>query len=281
MKNKHLLAILFSSLFAILMTACGGGGGGGTSSSTPQQGVFLDSAVNGMTYTSASHSGITDANGTFDYEPGERITFSIGGIEIGTAIAASTLTPISLVPGAADETHPTVVNITRFLLTLDEDNNPANGILISDATRLAAETLTIDFSKSITDFEIASDLVTAISILTSSTTLISSTEAQNHLKSTILSTLAGNYSGTYSGDYSGTWQVTVTSNGELTGSGNDNAGGDFSITGTFASSGLATLTQGGTNTDATYTGNVEFDGSLSGTWVGLNNTSGTFSGSKQ
>lgn len=282
MKINHVFAILLTTVIAILVSACGGGGGGGgAGSSNTQQGYFIDSAVSGLAYSSASHSGTTDANGGFDYEPGETVTFSIGGITIGSAVAASTLTPISLVPGAVDESHPTVVNITRFLLTLDDDGNPDNGILISAATSVAAAAMSIDFEKSVTDFEMASDLVTAISVLTSSTMLISSADAQSHLRSTILTTYAGNYSGTYSGDDSGTWQVSVSSDGTLTGSGNDDLGGNFTITGAFTSSGEATLTEGGTNSGATYSGTVNFNGALSGTWQGVNSTTGTFSGSKQ
>lgn len=280
MKINHWFAIVLSTVFALLVSACGGGGGGGSASNT-QQGYFIDSAVNGLTYTSTSHSGTTDVDGGFDYEPGETVTFSIGGITIGSAVGATTLTPISLVTDAVDESHPTVVNITRFLLTLDEDSNPDNGITISESVRLAAETLSVDFEKSEADFEVANDVVTALTTLISSTVLISSEVAQSHLRSTILTSYAGNYSGTYSGDENGTWQVSVASDGTLTGSGDDNLGGSFSISGTFTSSGEATLTQGDTNSGATYSGTVDFSGALSGTWQGVNNTSGTFSGSKQ
>lgn len=283
MKNNYFLVTFLSIIFSLILSACGGGGGGSEnpSETTPQQGIFLDSAVIGMAYTSVSYSGKTDANGTFNYKPGEAITFSIGGITIGNATGASVLTPISLVSGATDETHPTVINITRLLLTLDDDNNPDNGISISAVLSEAANLLSLDFDKSVADFEMATDLVSAIAALKASTTLISSVDAQNHLKSSILAAFAGDYSGTFGGDDSGSYQVTAADDGTISGTGSDSAGGEFGITGVMASNGSATFTQGGTTSGATYTGTVEFNGSLSGTWMGVNNTSGTFSGSKQ
>ncbi len=279
--RKQCYIFIISSL-TLLLSACGGSSSSsGTPGTATTQGVFLDSAVNGMQYQTATQSGTTDSNGTFNYIAGETVTFHIGDIVIGTAMGASTLTPVSLVPGAVDETHPTVVNITRFLLTLDDDNDPNNGVTISSTVTSAATGMSIDFHKSVADFESATDLVTAITALTASTTLISSAAAQSHLQSTILTAYAGSYSGTYSGDDSGRWQVSVSSDGTLSGTGNDNFGGSFSIIGSFTSSGQATLTQGGTSSGATFTGTVGFDGALTGTWSGMNNTRGTFAGSKQ
>lgn len=278
MLTRNFFINVFFILLSISLVSCGG-----ESSNIPttKQGVFLDSAVSGLTYTSPSYSGITDANGTYDYKTGETITFSIGGIIIGSAIGATTLTPVSLVPTAINETHPSVVNITRFLLSLDEDNDPNNGIDISQATRDDAAALSIDFSPSITDFEIDSDLVTALNILTSSSVLVTSAFAQEHLRSTILNAYAGTYNGAYTGDDSGNWQVTVNSDGSLSGNGISAFGGNFGISGSFNSSGEATLTQGGTTSGATFSGTVDFDGSLSGLWDASNNTTGTFTGTKQ
>jgi len=104
------------------------------SNNTTETGVFLDSAVQGISYVSGGVSGITDANGTFTYEVGSVVRFMIGDVVIGEAPGQSVITPIDLVSGS-DASHPTVINIVCFLLTLDEDGNPDNGIQISEAVR--------------------------------------------------------------------------------------------------------------------------------------------------
>ena len=70
-------------------------------------------------------SGITDGAGTFMYHEGESITFLVGDIMLGSAPGNFIMTPIDLVPGAVDETHPTVTNICRLLQSLDQDGNLA------------------------------------------------------------------------------------------------------------------------------------------------------------
>ena len=75
------------------------------------------------------------SHGRFTFVPGETVTFSIGGIIIGATKVKPVITPVDLVTGALDENDPAVTNITRFLITLDEDNNPDNGITISPAVK--------------------------------------------------------------------------------------------------------------------------------------------------
>jgi len=144
----------------LVLTNCGGGGGGngdgdGGSSDTGdnvQQGVFLDSAVEKIDYQTATQSGETDADGTFNYMSGETVTFSIGDLAIGSAPGQDTVTPVDIVPGATDETDPTVTNITIFLLGLDEDGDPSNGILISDDIEDIVSEYDIDFDQTTEDF---------------------------------------------------------------------------------------------------------------------------------
>jgi len=38
--------------------------------------VFIDSAVKGLSYETATQSGVTDVDGTFKYLAGEKVTFS-------------------------------------------------------------------------------------------------------------------------------------------------------------------------------------------------------------
>ncbi|OWY41114.1 hypothetical protein CEK28_02255 [Xenophilus sp. AP218F] len=98
----------------------------------PLTGVFIDSAVAGLDYETPTLAGRTTANGEFRYRAGETVAFRIGKLELGSALAGRTLTPLSLTgaPGAAD---PRALRIAQLLLTLDSDDDPANGIQIAAA----------------------------------------------------------------------------------------------------------------------------------------------------
>ena len=187
-QRTNLFALFLVSLL-LLLSACGGGGGTGTAAGPTQlTGVFVDSAVAGMAYSSGSITGITGADGTFLYEQGATVTFTIGDIVVGTGIGQAVMTPVSLVTGAVDETNPTVTNIVQFLLTLDEDGIPGNGIQISAAVSAAAIGQNIDFT--LTDFDNNSTVVNAVALLTPLTssglrTLVSESVAQDHLNATL------------------------------------------------------------------------------------------------
>ena len=135
----RLVVLLALPMFA----ACGGGGGGGGTSPPPPpaptfaDGVFIDSAVEGLTYQSGSNAqGTTDANGTFTYEEGVSITFSLGGITLGTLPDGKAL--VSPYDFGAQQAE----NIARLLQTLDADGIHANGIdLTAAATALSGTTL--------------------------------------------------------------------------------------------------------------------------------------------
>ena len=144
-------------LWLPLFAACGGGGGGSpppTNTTPPpvvEMGVFIDSPVQGLTYQSGTAAaGTTDANGMFDYTVGETLSFSVGGVQLGTLPDGKPLiTPNDF--GAATE------NIARFLQTLDADGEHINGIdLTAAATALANTALDAStFTSDATTFETA------------------------------------------------------------------------------------------------------------------------------
>ena len=149
------------TLALLILTACSDGG---SSSSEPneQQGVFIDSAVEGVTYTTPTRSGTTDSNGTFAYLFGEVVTFSIGGITLGSAVGQPQLTPIDLVPGAIDATDQQVTNILRFVQSLDADSDPSNGINIPAAALANAVGQTLDFNQATVAFEADANALLAL-----------------------------------------------------------------------------------------------------------------------
>jgi len=151
-------------LFIFLLSACGGGGDSGVTSSSSglgavMTGTFVDSPVEGLEYQTETMAGITDIDGTFDYHEGETITFYFGGTILGETPVKPFLTPIDLVPGAIDETNPEVINIVRFLMTLDEDQNPENGIRLSVEMEEVAVQFFIDFSVNPDDFDMDAEMM--------------------------------------------------------------------------------------------------------------------------
>ena len=170
------IQILIITISLFILSACGDGSD--NDSQTALKGSFIDSAVEGVTYTTDTQSGTTDSAGTFTYLPGEIVSFYIGDILIGSAEGAGMLTPLDFVPGAIDETDPEVTNILRFVQSLDEDSDPDNGITISAATAAAAVGQGLDFSLATVDFEIAANAL--LTVLAPGNTLVDASDAQAH-----------------------------------------------------------------------------------------------------
>ncbi len=125
-----------------------------------KEGTFFCGLVEGLGYSTETQSGVTDSTGKFQYIEGETVKFSIGGIVIAEVKAKEVIKPLDLATGATDETNPTLINIGRLLLTLDDDDNSDNGILISELVRNNAAVgannyspLPVDFKVSQADFE--------------------------------------------------------------------------------------------------------------------------------
>ena len=137
-------------------------------------GVFTDSAVEGLTYTTATQSGVTDASGTFKYQAGESVVFSIGNFQLGEGgTAAAAMTPLDLIPDAAlprtqnelrrlifpgRTNEPDVVAFTKLinmlvlLQALDSDKDATNGITIADGMDAIIDDVTIDLTLEIDMF---------------------------------------------------------------------------------------------------------------------------------
>ena len=145
--SVRLIPTLTVVLAAAVLTACGTGDGKTPIPGTAL-GVLTDSPVSGAEYSTATQSGLTTANGGFRYFPGEIVTFSVGGVALGSVAGAPFITPVELT-GSADPGTAAVPNaatrVLRFLQSVDADENPRNGITISDATRSVAAGLALDF----------------------------------------------------------------------------------------------------------------------------------------
>lgn len=99
-------------------------------SSVALKGVFVDGPVGGIHYSTPTLQGVTLADGVFEYQAGEMVTFSIGSLMLGFAKGKPVITPLDIVPDAKDSSDQRVVNICVVLQTLDQDGDAGNGILI-------------------------------------------------------------------------------------------------------------------------------------------------------
>ncbi len=105
-------------------------------------GTFKDSAVTGVSYaTTSGVTGVTDASGSFRYNPGDTITFTLGTLVLGSATASGVVSPIDIAGGSATK----LTNLLVLLQSLDSDGNPANGINIT-APCAAAVTAAINLN---------------------------------------------------------------------------------------------------------------------------------------
>lgn len=123
-----------------LLAGCFSGSGGSSSGSGDESvtGVFIDSPVSGLTYSAGDAAARTDEQGRFKYDSGQTLSFSVGGLVLGSAAGAEVITPVDLVEGA-DAGDVAVINISRLLQSLDSDGNLNNGIQITEAIDQALE----------------------------------------------------------------------------------------------------------------------------------------------
>lgn len=175
------IALFSAVLAAISLAACRGGGDPPPPAPADPVGVFVDAPVQGLDYRSANgiRVGVTNADGEFSYGDGEFVLFSLGGIQLGQALGAAVVLPRDL--GG----RQFAVNLTRFLLTLDANQDASDGIQLSDEVRSAAASQTVsarqfDASDAIFENSALADFARNANGGAVSRTLVSVNEAQAH-----------------------------------------------------------------------------------------------------
>jgi hypothetical protein len=126
------------------------------STSSVTSGVFIDSRVQGLNYRTPTHTGLTNKYGRFFCNPGEKVQFMIGDMMLGTVQTKGVITPMDFVKPARRSmgfNNPMLLNMGRFLQSLDADGNPENGIRINAAVREEVTGRMINFNQSIKDFQ--------------------------------------------------------------------------------------------------------------------------------
>lgn len=185
-----MIKVLILSLALLGITACGGGDSSPESTKNiiipptavaTYTGVFLDSAVEGINYTTVSQSGKTNAMGEFIFQAEEQITFSIGSITLPPISSDLILTPLNVF-STNDINNVNVVNLLRLLQSLDVDGDLSNNIQISDEAHQFAQGLTIDFSDDNFDEAIA-ELITKSGSVNQQ--LVSAQSAIDHFQQTL------------------------------------------------------------------------------------------------
>lgn len=210
--------------FSTALCACGGSGSNTNADSSGDapvvsilEGRFVDSAVEGLEYLSGDIVGITDNHGTFEYEQIDNIpqpiTFFFNGVEVGSALGKSILTPLDLVTGADLDTVE-VQNIARFIQMLDTDANPNNGIapsmdLLTAMFAFVWQPLNFSDTDFATQPAVTQIIADANSVDSRTYSLPSAAQATSHLKHTLACQSSGIYSGEFSGDDAGHFVLWV------------------------------------------------------------------------
>jgi hypothetical protein len=152
---------------------------------------LIDSPVIGIDYacSNSSTNGTTNENGTFQYDVNcDTITFSIGGVTVysTTSVPSDEKLYITDLVGVVrtDTNNSTVLNISRFLQSLDDNNNPYDGINITNDVKISLNSATLDLSANPT----VTDLNTTLTNL--GKTLISESDAVAHFTYTLNSDLS-------------------------------------------------------------------------------------------
>ena len=232
-----------AAMAAILaMTGCGGSSGSSGSGSGGEAATrsahFVDNAVTGLHYTcDDSSTKTTGEQGLLRCPDGSTARFLVGDIELGEAVVDGNtvfITPADLAGEGADETDFTVINISRFLISLDADQDLANGIQIDPASHQELG-LAIDFSLDPAAFETA--IASALEMLTTDLPggprhLVATEDAQDHVTLALHLTNAGLYRGTvhHTADTTNGMAFLVTRQGAVYGS-NQSAEGLYTATG--------------------------------------------------
>jgi hypothetical protein len=170
-----------------LVVACGGGGSGGAP--TLQKGVFIDSPVEGLGYLTTSQAGATNQKGEFTYLSGENVTFTLYGQTLFSPKGFSYLTPFDLSDTSVDPAYS--INLVRFFLTVDEDQDPSNGIKLP----AFAGPFGVNFNQSLLSFETdtTGELTSALTSIAAGRALPSIPDALAHFNES-MAKVSPNYS---------------------------------------------------------------------------------------
>ncbi len=105
-----------------------------------KKGIFLDGSVTGISYECGPYKGQLDACGKYSYMEGQAITFSVGGLMLGSCMAKPYICTVDLVPETTSRlqavTHYTVTNMARLLLSVGNFDEEKTAIISRYRSRI-------------------------------------------------------------------------------------------------------------------------------------------------
>ena len=299
---KPIKTLLALSTVSILLAACSSDGNNNPDQPNPTPPVTLptvtpeptantgtlEGPITGISFTTDSIEGETSATGTFNYESSENISFNLGAIEFNTpSTAYPHMTTLDFVESDATNGNAAAINITRLLMSLDDNENLDDGVQITqDVIDQASDNF--DFDQPSDDF--TTNIATYLEQLSSGKTggaraLTSSEDAIEYLSNLVLPLYAGSYEGEYTSDSidSGTWSFSVTDAGIISGSAtSETTDTVYELNGAITDAIAGTGTAQATAQDVeAVTWSLTFNrhGQVEGTW-GEGDNSGTLTGSQ-
>ena len=151
-----------------------------------QIGRFIDGPLIGVDYRTPTMEGVTDTDGAFQFCDGERISLSIGRLQLGATEAKAQITSADLVPISDDYPSPLtdqrIINRARFLYSLASKTDLAQGINISQVIRTTIDRTAdrIDFDQNEAAFTVDPSVQSLFDQL--GLRLRSAEESRNHLR---------------------------------------------------------------------------------------------------
>jgi len=264
-------------------------------STTNKTGILRGSVIQGVTFQ--PHGGgvptETNALGHFGYDVGETIDFSIGGVALGTVTAGPLLTSVDFFQPGGNGQSTNVLNLERFLMMLDTNNDTSDGIQVSNAVRTAAAGWTTpNFASATFGADIASIISDASTADGATHVLPTAPVAQEHLKDVFLCAYSGGFIGSYAatdGSDNGRFAAEISPDGtmEVIGySSVDAIGLGFDglqpnlVTTTSAVSLLLDKTFSVSDSPVSAAGSFLDPDNIAGTWQITGAANGTFTGAR-
>ena len=91
---RHAVVSLVIISAMVILYGCSDDGGSGSQINT---GKFVDSHIEGIDYSTPTYTGTTDSQGTFKYQPGETVSFYVGGVYLGSTQGDAIITIVDFV----------------------------------------------------------------------------------------------------------------------------------------------------------------------------------------
>jgi subtilisin family serine protease len=185
---------IISLLSIFFLIGCGGGGGGSSSPDSHDQteqnvtATLIDSGIGGVSYSCGTIEDTTNSDGQFSCQENSTVSFTIGGVILGNILINSEtnyVTPAVLYGLENNNTTDIrILNFIQFVQSLDDDNDPDNGIFITQTIRDALSGTALDISNAnTTQSDINNTLISIGKIL------VPQEDALVHYKNTLRDTL--------------------------------------------------------------------------------------------